>query len=155
MKHQEAIAMYQRILIATDGSSLSKKALANAIDLAAGTGAEIVALNVTPRWPVSYYEGAVTLAHEEVARIERDGSERAQAIVEEACGDARARGVKAEAAVVHSDSVAQAIVAAAKKHGCDLIVMASHGRKGLRRLLLGSETQHILTHGATPVLVLR
>ena len=57
--------------------------------------------------------------------------------------------------VAHSDLVAESILAAAKKHKCDLIVMASHGRKGIKRLLLGSETQHVLTHGNLPVLVLR
>ena len=57
--------------------------------------------------------------------------------------------------VVKSDRVAEAIIGAARKNKCDLIVMASHGRKGLQRVLLGSETQHVLTHGATPVLVLR
>ena len=64
-------------------------------------------------------------------------------------------GVKAKAVTVSSDLVAEAILAAARKHKCDLIVMASHGRKGLKRLLLGSETQHVLTHGEVPVLVLR
>ena len=57
--------------------------------------------------------------------------------------------------IAHSDLVAESIVEAAKKHDCDLIVMASHGRKGLQRLLLGSETQHVLTHSPVPVLVLR
>jgi nucleotide-binding universal stress UspA family protein len=68
---------------------------------------------------------------------------------------ARAAGVEAKAVVVRSDLVADAVAAAAKKHKCDLIVMASHGRRGLKRLLLGSETQHVLTHGTIPVLVLR
>ena len=58
-------------------------------------------------------------------------------------------------AVAKSDLVAEAIIAAAKKHECDLIVMASHGRRGVKRLLLGSETQHVLTHSHVPVLVLR
>ena len=60
-----------------------------------------------------------------------------------------------EAITVRSDLVAEAILNAAKKHKCDLVVMASHGRRGLKRLLLGSETQHVLTHGNIPVLVLR
>jgi nucleotide-binding universal stress UspA family protein len=57
--------------------------------------------------------------------------------------------------VAHSDSPADAIMAAARKHKCDLLVMASHGRRGLKRLLLGSETLHVLTHSGIPVLVLR
>jgi len=68
---------------------------------------------------------------------------------------AQARGVNAKALVSKSDLVAEAIMAAAKKNKCDLIVMASHGRKGLKRVLLGSETQHVLTHSNVPVLVLR
>jgi nucleotide-binding universal stress UspA family protein len=68
---------------------------------------------------------------------------------------AAARSVKARAVVLKSDEVARSIIAAAKKNRCDLIVMASHGRRGLGRVLLGSETQHVLTHGTTPVLVLR
>ena len=68
---------------------------------------------------------------------------------------ALASGVKALAVVSHSDLVAETVMATAKKHHCDLIVMASHGRKGVARVLLGSETQHVLTHSTTPVLVLR
>ncbi len=66
-----------------------------------------------------------------------------------------AKGVETKALVSRSDLVAEAVMAAAKKHKCDLIVMASHGRKGLKRILLGSETQQVLTHSSTPVLVLR
>lgn len=63
--------------------------------------------------------------------------------------------MKVKPVVTKSDLVAEAIIAAATKHDCDLIVMASHGRKGIKRLLLGSETQHVLTHSKVPVLVLR
>ena len=66
-----------------------------------------------------------------------------------------AQGVTVKAVVAKSDLVAEAVISAAKKHKCELIVMASHGRKGLKRLLLGSETQHVLTHSHIPVLVLR
>ena len=65
------------------------------------------------------------------------------------------KGVNVTTAVVKSDMVAEAIIATAKKHECDLIVMASHGRRGIKRLLLGSETQHVLTDSHIPVLVLR
>ena len=68
---------------------------------------------------------------------------------------ARAAGVRIKTAAISSDRVADAVIAASKKHKSDLIVMASHGRKGIRRLLLGSETQHVLTHTTLPVLVLR
>jgi len=68
---------------------------------------------------------------------------------------AAAKGVQVRTVVSKSDMVSQAIITAAENNDCDLIVMASHGRRGFKRLLLGSETQHVLTHTSTPVLVLR
>jgi nucleotide-binding universal stress UspA family protein len=148
-------SMYRKILVATDGSQLSKKAVASGIELAAATGAELVALNVVPRYPTSYFEGGVSIPTEEVAKTERRWSQRAQEIVDAVRGQAEARGVKSRSVIAHSDLVAESIMQAAKRNKCDLIVMASHGRKGIKRVLLGSETQHVLTHSAIPVLVLR
>lgn len=147
--------MYKRILVATDGSTLSKKAVRNAIDLAAAVGADLVALYVVPRYPVSYFEGGVTISMEDVERTEKQWSEKGQAVVDAVQEAAQAEGIKAKAVVVRSDLVAESIIAAVKKHKCDLVVMASHGRKGIKRVLLGSETQHVLTHSTVPVLVLR
>jgi nucleotide-binding universal stress UspA family protein len=147
--------MYERILVATDGSKLSKKATRSAIKLAALTGADLVAFTAVSRYPVSYFEGGITISPRDVARIEKQWADNAQAVVDAVRDEAQAAGVKAKALVVRSNLVAESIVAATKKHKCDLVVMASHGRKGLNRLLLGSETQQVLTHGSTPVLVLR
>ena len=147
--------MYQRILVATDGSTLSKKAVASAIALAAVTGAELVALKVVARYPISYFEGGVAMPVTEIARVEKQWTENGQAIVDAVQKSALAKGVKTKAMTVRSDLVSDAIIAAAKKHKCDLIVMASHGRRGIKRLLLGSETQLVLTHSHIPVLVLR
>jgi nucleotide-binding universal stress UspA family protein len=147
--------MYRKLLVATDGSPLSKKAVRSAIDLAAALGAELVALYVVPRYPVSYFEGGVTIPAQEVARIEEQWSRKGQAIVDAVAQTAEAAGVKTKAVVSRSDLVAESILAAVRKHRCDLVVMASHGRKGLKRILLGSETQQVLTHGSVPVLVLR
>ena len=147
--------MYTRILVATDGSALSKKAVRSSIELAAATGAELVAIHVVPRYPTAYFEGALTMAPDDIGRIETRWAEQAQLVVDAVQKTAAAAGVKARAVVVKSDRVAEALLAAAKKHKCDLVVMASHGRKGLARVLLGSETQHVLTHSAIPVLVLR
>jgi nucleotide-binding universal stress UspA family protein len=147
--------VYKRILVPTDGSPLSKKAIKSAVDLAASLGAELVALNVVPRYPTSYFEGGVSLADAEVARLEKQWAEQGQAIAEVVEKAAEKAGVKARGITARSDLVAEAILAAARKNRCDLVVMASHGRKGLKRLLLGSETQHVLTHGSIPVLVLR
>jgi nucleotide-binding universal stress UspA family protein len=147
--------MYQRILVPTDGSTLSKKAVKSAIELAAAVGAEVVALNVVPRYPTSYFDGALTISATEVARVEKQWAEQGQELADAVGALAEKAGVKARAVTMRSDLVAEAILAAAKKHKCDLVVMASHGRRGLKRLLLGSETQHVLTHGNIPVLVLR
>jgi len=147
--------MYQRILVPTDGSALSKKAVKAAVELAAAVGAEVVALYVVPRYPTSYFEGGIDVPSSEVARVERAWAEQGQARADDVSRAAEKAGVKAKAVTVRSDLVAEAILAAAKKNKCDLVVMASHGRKGLKRLLLGSETQHVLTHGTIPVLVLR
>ena len=147
--------MYQRILVPTDGSALSKKATRGAIELAKALGAELVALHVVPRYPTSYFEGAVVMSPAEVARTEKQWAEQGQALADEVGKVADKAGVKAKAITVRSDLVAEAILAAARKNKCDLVVMASHGRKGIKRILLGSETQHVLTHSSIPVLVLR
>ena len=147
--------MFQRILVATDGSPLSKKAVASAIELATQNGAELIALTVVPRYPKNYFDGAVVFTPEDIARIEKQWAEAAQETLDAVAKRAKASGVKIKTVTVSSDLVAEAIVNAAKKHKCDMIVMASHGRKGIKRLLLGSETQHVLTHSELPVLVLR
>lgn len=147
--------MYRKILVPTDGSKLSRKATHAAISLAGNLGSELVALNVVPRYPTSYFEGGVNISSTEVARMEKQWAEQGLALAEDVETAAAHAGVKAKAVTVRSDLVAEAILAAARKHKCDLIVMASHGRRGLKRLLLGSETQHVLTHGGIPVLVLR
>ena len=147
--------MFKHLLLPTDGSTLSKKAVNSAIALAALAGAELVALKVVPRYPQSYFEGGLALQAAEVSRVEKQWAEDGQAIVNAVQKTALAKGVKTKAITVKSDLVSDAVIAAAKKHKCDLIVMASHGRRGIKRLLLGSETQQVLTHSHVPVLVLR
>ena len=147
--------MYQRILIATDGSTLSRKAIDSGIEMAELTGAQIIVLKVVPRYPVSYFEGGVALSVNNVANIEKQWAEAAQAVVAAVKAKAEAKGIKAKAVTHTSDLVAESIIAVAKKNKCDLIVMASHGRRGIKRVLMGSETMHVLTHSHIPVLVLR
>ena len=147
--------MFKRILVATDGSMLSKRAVASAISLAAQHDADLIALTVVPRYATTYFDGAMTFSHEDVARIEKQWAERAQEMLGAISTRAQAAGVRIKTAAISSDRVADAVIAASKKHKSDLIVMASHGRNGIKRLLLGSETQHVLTHSALPVLVLR
>jgi nucleotide-binding universal stress UspA family protein len=147
--------MYARILVATDGSTLSKKAVNSAISLAALCGAELIAIKVVPRYPQSYFEGSIPLSVEDVKRVEKQWAEDGQAVVEAVKKTAATKGVTVKALTVKSDLVSDALISAATKYKVDLIVMASHGRKGIKRLLLGSETQHVLTHSHVPVLVLR
>ena len=108
-----------------------------------------------PRYPVSYFEGGVALSVNNVAGVEKQWADAAMAVVEKVTDAAQAEGIKAKGVTVSSDFTAEAIINAAKKHKCDLIVMASHGRRGMKRLLMGSETMHVLTHSHIPVLVLR
>ena len=147
--------MYQRILVTTDGSKLSQKAIATAIKLAGLTGAELVALKVVQRYPQSYFEGGMALVGEDVKQVEKTWGDAAQKVVNAVKKTAEDAGIKTKAIVVRSDVVSDAILSTIKKQGCDLVVMASHGRKGIKRLLLGSETQHVLTHATVPVLVLK
>src|SRR5665811_1080441 len=116
--------MYKKILVATDGSTLSKKAVSSAIDLAALCEAELVAMKVIPRYPQSYFEGGLALQAAEVSRVEKQWAEDGQAVVDAVQQAALAKGVKTKAVTVKSDLVSDAIIAAAKKHKCDLIVMA-------------------------------
>ncbi|MGC4395958.1 universal stress protein [Hydrogenophaga sp. T2] len=147
--------MYKRILVATDGSKLSQKAVDHALSLADMTGAEVVALKVVPRYPQSYFEGGVALPASEVARVEKQWHDEAMATVTAIKSAGQKREVKVKPVTAKSDLVSEAIIGTAKRQKCDLIVMASHGRRGIKRLLLGSETQQVLTHSHVPVLVLR
>ena len=147
--------MYTRILVATDGSELSHKAVTSGIDLAVLTGAKLVIVKVVPRYARTYFEGSIPVSLDDSARIEEQWIQEAQQVINAYKIAAQDKGVQAEAVVVQSEQVSEGIISAATKYDSDLIVMASHGRRGIKRLLLGSETQHVLTHSHTPVLILR
>ncbi|WP_027996035.1 universal stress protein [Simplicispira psychrophila] len=147
--------MYKCILIATDGSPLSDKAVDAGLSLAALTGAAVIALKVVPNYPRSYFEGGLATDANDMKRIEKQWSEAASTLVKAIKSKGDAQNVAVTAVVVKSDLVAESVIETAQNHHCDLIVMASHGRKGIQRMLLGSETQHVLTHANMPVLVLR
>lgn len=147
--------MYKCILVATDGSELSEKAVAHGLMLADLAGAELVAITVVPHYVQTYFEGGVSLAADEVAEIEKRWNDEALKAVNAIKLKGQAQNVKVTALTVKSDLIAEALIEEAKRHHCDLIVMASHGRRGLKRLLLGSETQQVLAHSHIPVLVLK
>ena len=110
---------------------------------------------VVPRYPQAYFEGSIPLSIEDVSRVEKQWADAAQETVDAIVKSAKSKTVQAKGITTKSDVVSDAIISAAKKHNADLIIMASHGRKGIKRLLLGSETQQVLTHSHIPVLVLR
>lgn len=147
--------MYKKILVATDGSTLSKKAINSAIALAQVHGSSVIAVKVIPRFTQTYFEGSIPVNMGEVDKIEKSWADHAHKQLDKVAKDAKAKQVSAKTLVVKSDSVSDTLVATAKKNKVDLIVMASHGRKGIKRLLLGSETQQVLTHTTIPVLVMR
>jgi nucleotide-binding universal stress UspA family protein len=144
--------MYKRILISTDGSDISRKAAQSAIALAKGSGAELFAISVKEPFPYSAISEMQPVPPQEFFDAqERIAGERVKAVVS-AAGEA---GVACHAHTVEALHPWEAILDHAKTQNCDLIVMASHGRRGLSALLLGSETQKVLTHSGIPVLVVK
>ncbi|MEW6761812.1 MAG: universal stress protein [Pseudomonadota bacterium] len=145
--------MYKRILLPTDGSEASQRAIQSGVDFARSIGAEVVAMTATPEFH------ALTANAEmlEQTRDEYLAASRAsgQRLLDQAAAVARDAGVPCSVVQVVSDDPYEAIIAAARDKLCDLIVMASHGRRGIKGLLLGSETQKVLVHSAIPVLVHR
>src|SRR5215208_5756460 len=99
--------MYQKILVATDGSTLSKKAVRSAIELAGAIEAELVALYVVPRYPISYFEGGITVSTQDIARTEKQWADEGQAVVDAVQQAAQAKGVKTRGVVARSDLVAE------------------------------------------------
>ncbi len=148
--------MYRRILIATDGSRLSRKAIEEGVALARSVGASVVGFHARPPVILPYYaEPAIVLPQKTEELIEKQGIAAAKRYLAKIEAIAKKAGVAFKGAEVVDASPADAIVKAAKKEKCELIVMASHGRRGISRLLLGSETNHVLTSARIPVLVVR
>ncbi len=147
--------MFRNILVPTDGSALSRKAVSRAVALAKATGARVTGFHVAPAYKFNVYADYVPpdfiLPKEFEARAKKVAARHLEAIKKE-CS---AAGVQCATYYVCSDFAADAIVKAAKKYKCDLIAMASHGRSGLSKLLLGIETTKVLAGVAIPVLVLR
>jgi nucleotide-binding universal stress UspA family protein len=144
--------MYRKILVPTDGSSLSQQAAAVAIEFARVHGAELVVLSVAQPNPVMLADGAMVGESASDHRILLD---LAQENVDQVVQRARAAGVKCLGTVALSFLPHEEIIRVAAAHGCDVVFMASHGRRGLSRLLAGSVTQNVLAYSDIPVLVLR
>ena len=149
--------MYKHILVPTDGSALSDKAVEAAIKLAKLAGARITAFHAVEPYPL---QGAYAAEASGVAELQPEvfaerSEEYAKRVLDAVATAAAAENVQCATDYATSRSASQAIVDKAAKENCDLIVMASHGRRGLEGFLLGSETQKVLTHTSIPVLVYR
>jgi nucleotide-binding universal stress UspA family protein len=147
--------MFKHILLPTDGSPVSDKAVKRGIEFAKKIRARVTALHVVPEFKFMADEGITPLSPALKKRFQDEGKARAKSMLEAVAKQARARGVRCATLCVSSDQPHQEIVATARRRKCDLVMMASHGRRGLSSLLLGSETAKVLTHSKVPVLVVR
>jgi nucleotide-binding universal stress UspA family protein len=144
--------MYRNILVPTDGSDITAKAVQSALTLAKTLGAKLTVISVKEPFPYSAISEMQPVPPQEFYDAqERIAAARVKTVVEAA----GAAGVACDAATVEAVHPWEAIVDHAKRQSCDLIVMASHGRRGVSALLLGSETQKVLTHCQVPVLVIK
>ena len=151
-----ASAVYKKILIATDGSDLANKAVEHGLALASTVGAEVVLVTVTEMWSaleMSREAGKKVL--QAIETYETAEAERARSILTAAAERAEKAGIRCETRHVSDRRPSEGILDAARETDSDLIVMATHGRRGVNRVLLGSQTNEVVTHSETPVLVLR
>jgi len=145
--------MYRRLLIATDGSELAAKAEASGLALAKQLGAQVVVVTATEPWSAMTNDVGFAFNFP-IEEYEQAAAERAEQILTKVRADAQKMAVSCETVHVN-DFPAEAIFATAKAKQCDLIVMASHGRRGVARLLLGSQAARVVTLSSVPVLVCR
>jgi nucleotide-binding universal stress UspA family protein len=141
--------MYKHILIATDGSEFAGKAVRDGLDLARHLNSKVTVVTATEPW-----EAVVALGYPraEYAKSSAEAAKRILSAVEEL---AKQSGVTCATVHARNQFPAEGIIATAKDQGCDLIVIASHGRRSLSRLFLGSEARRVLTHSTVPVLICR
>lgn len=144
--------MYTHVLIATDGSGLAGKVVATGLGLAKKLGAQVTVVTVSEPWKgLAMGEPAFSFPIEE---IEKEAAEHVGRILAEASAAAKLQDVKC-ATLNAKGFAAEAIIDTAKAQGCDLIVMSSHGRRGIARALLGSQAMRVVTLSEVPVLICR
>jgi nucleotide-binding universal stress UspA family protein len=146
------VSMYRHILVPTDGSEITAKAIATTVSLARALTAKVSTLAVKEPFPYSAISEMQPVPPQEFYDTQQQIATRHVDAVKSACA---AAGLACDAHTVEALHPWEAIIEHAKAQGCDLIVMASHGRRGMSALLLGSETQKVLTHTTIPVLVVR
>ena len=149
--------MYKHLLIATDGSELAEKGVAHGLTLAKDIGAAVTFVTVSEQFPTLAWGGAMAgyAAGDELAIYQEEARKYAKEVLDKCKASADAAGVTAQLVHVEDKRPAEAILDLSQARGCDLIVMASHCRRGLGRLLLGSQTAEVLSYTAIPVLVVR
>ena len=148
--------MYANILLSTDGSDVARKGAKQGIALAKALTARVTVITVTEPLPIDYgsgHAGGWIPTQQEFDLFDAACKERAAKVLDEARAMAEQVGMSAELLHVPNAHPATAIIETAKSRGCDLIVMGSHGRRGLRKLILGSQTSEVLADGSVPVLV--
>jgi nucleotide-binding universal stress UspA family protein len=149
------IRMFKHILVPTDGSPLSLDTAKRAIGFAKEISARITFLFAKPDYPVAFYGEGALIDPTTPEKFAEMAERQAREILANCELLAREQSVAAASVSITNDIPYEAIIDAADANGCDLIFMASHGRRGLSGLLLGSETQKVLTHSSIPVLVYR
>lgn len=148
--------MSHHILISTDGSELATKGLDHGLSLARDLGAKVTIVTVTEFLPTRIRGEGVWVATPEVLEsYEASQRELAGEVLDVAKAAAAKLGIEAETVHVPDSRPAEAIIETAKSQGCTMIVMSSHGRRGIGRLLMGSQAQEVLSHSPVPVLVVR
>lgn len=147
--------MHKHILLAVDGTTLSRKAVRESFDLARATGARVTAFHATPEYESLHYGEYFPMDRMTREDFEERARAHAGKLLAAVTRAAEAAGVTCGVHVAPSRTVWEGIVEAARRKRCDLIVMASHGRRGIAGVLLGSETSRVLTHSRVPVLVCR
>lgn len=147
--------MFRRILVSTDGSPRSNRAIQSAAGLARICGASLTIFHAIPAYRTPYHAEAMIVAWPSEAQYLKSTGREAAKLLARARALAAKQGVPVTTAQAHTIDTSLAIVTAARKTRADLVVMASHGRKGLEKLLLGSETQKVLARTKIPVLVMR
>ncbi len=147
--------MFKHILVPTDGSALSTDTIKRAVAFAKEANAKITFFYAKPDYPVAFYGEGALIDPSTPEKFAQMADKQAQEILDAAAQEAKAAGVSNATSSAVSDIPYEAIIDAASGAGCDLIFMASHGRRGISGMLLGSETQKVLTHSKTPVLVYR
>ncbi|WP_217125683.1 universal stress protein [Hydrogenophilus thiooxidans] len=147
--------MFRHLLVPTDGSELSLAAVERAVAFAKALNARITFFYAQPDFPLPVYGEGALIDPTTPEQFRKAAQEEAHTILNAAKEKASEAGVEADSDTVVSDAPADAIIDAAERHGCDLIFIASHGRSGIARLLLGSVTNKVLSHTKLPVLVYR